>query len=114
MLVWSNRCSAKARGVLPGCMLPAAVRIRVARALSSRHAITSSVCCRAIWPQTLLSAWFLEGNSRSAIVLNETYGVCENPQLFALCDCRMIKMSLGLVSTSDRAVIARGALAVFQ
>jgi hypothetical protein len=47
-MVWSNSSSAKARGVLPGCMLPAASWIRVARALSSRPAITASVCGRAV------------------------------------------------------------------
>ena len=41
-LVWPNSRSAKYGG-LPGCTLPAASRIRVARALSSRHAITSSI-----------------------------------------------------------------------
>jgi len=33
----------KGPGALPGCTLPAASRISVARALSSRHAITSSI-----------------------------------------------------------------------
>jgi len=38
----------KGRGALPDFMLPAASRTRVARALSSRHAITSSVGGRAV------------------------------------------------------------------
>ena len=46
-IVWSNRSSAKARGVLPGCKLAAASRIRVARALLSRHAITSSISAQS-------------------------------------------------------------------
>src|SRR3979409_2017090 len=158
MLVWSNRSSAKARGALPGCMLLVASRIRVARALSSRHAITSTVC-RAVGRRRycLLDFWramlgaplsqtklmasaktpsirafvVLDGNvipfekytsigrlqtilvalagRRRQIGANPHHPGCaptqspSAPQLFALCDCHMIKISLGLVSTSDHA-----------